>query len=158
MSYKVPDRTHMPTRLLDPEEARFVKRCWREGWSRREAVNDCAREFMTPGVSDRVEKDRFRRVVEKFYSDPRRWDPDIDEQAVFRAFMGDRQVWQDLTYYERSEVFRRLIAIYLGHGHHPRYPDRSGLDGIHAWAEKVGEPTDRVGQIVCKRKERARVA
>lgn len=164
MPSKAQEETLLPNQLIEPDEARFIKERWLEGWSMQDILNDAGEEFITPLKSQystyerSLMRDRWRRNIRKFLKDPRVWDPDIDEQAVYRAFMGDREVWIGLTHYERYQVVKMMEPVFNNEMHHPRWSSISGQEGVHEWSRKVGEPADRIGQILGKRRRRANAA
>lgn len=157
MAPPVRPETQLPNRgTMDPDEVRFIKQRWLEGWGQREILDDCTQEFVSRDAAPHFrhgERDRFRRAIAKFFEDPRSWDPDIDEQAVYRAFMGDEEVWIALTHYERLQVVEKLIAVYETKKH-PRWPELDGVEAVHEWARKVGEDPGRIANILNKRRSR----
>lgn len=162
MGHPTQPGTELPNQLIDPDEARYIKERWLEGWSMQEILDDAGLEFVTPhrelGTYGRsLLRDKWRRNIKKFLKDPQRWDPDIDEQAVYRAFMGDQNVWLNLTHYEREQVMRMLIEVYEG-GIHRRWPDMPGVEAVHEWAHRVGEHPGRIADVAGKRERRARDA
>jgi len=116
-------------------------------------------------ISKRIDKRNrvdIRRTIERVALDVNRYDTDIDEVAVQRAYEGDQAAWLTLTHYERRACLDRLMERGLAGKGHVRWPglppvewgwvERGWLD---YWCEAVGEDYAKFRKTLSRRRERA---
>jgi len=98
-------------------------------------------------------------IINRIAADVDRFDTDIDEVAVQRAYEGDQAAWLTLTHYERRACLDRLMERGLAGKGHVRWPDleaveatRYELGWLDYWCEAVGENQDRFRQMLSRRR------
>ena len=80
-------------------------------------------------------RDRIRLVAQDRWN----WSHYLDPIGMELAFMGSKDEWQNLNYYERREVVLRLQLLLDNDTPHPAFPDRPiNEGGLADWAEAVG--------------------
>jgi len=111
---------------------------------------------------DKKNRVDVRRVIERIKADVNRYDTDIDEVAVQRAYEGDQACWLTLTHYERRACLDKLMERGLAGKGHVRWPElpavefsRSELGWLDYWCEAVGEDQDRFRAMLCRRRNAA---
>jgi hypothetical protein len=118
--------------------------------------------------------ERYKVVLDSILTDPDKYDTDIDQVALDRAWAGDRRVWEGMTYYERQAFVDRLEKARDDDELNPRFPGRTAIQkdlscgygfGVKrgmekGWiallAEELGEPSERFLNILNKRRARDR--
>jgi hypothetical protein len=160
MTFRLDPRTKLPQNMPDYERASFLKKRLAEGWSNSEILDDYVRVFYANAdkTTRKLRRDAFGRLLHRVRREPERWDPDMDEVLIDRAYMGDKTAWLSLSHYERRECLERLYRTYETAAEHPRYPGLDAGRGCAAWEREVGEVPTRVADYVNKRRERERKA
>lgn len=151
--------TQIPTKFPEKELAEFLLGRMAEGWEDHEIIDDYADEFLNTPMRTRDRANARARAklwLRNFRDDPRAWDPYMDEMAIERAYMGDPEVWLTLTHLERQECLERIIGLQDRFMPHPKWPGKDARQGVVAWLDLMGEPHDRVANILNKRRQRAR--
>jgi hypothetical protein len=104
---------------------------------------------------DKKNRVDVRRVIERIAADVNRYDTDVDEVAVRRAYEGDQAAWLALTHYERRACLDRLMERGLAGKGHVRWPElpavefgRSELGWLDYWCESVGEDQQRFRKML----------
>ena len=133
--------------------------------AKAQTIVDCARSGMTSQqitVAIRGHNDPHEQhMVERVLQDVDRFDTDVDDVAVARAYGGDRPVWDALTHYERRACIDLVMDRALARKTHKCWPGLPptelgrGLGWLGLWACEVGEQPERMARILHKRRLRA---
>jgi len=98
-------------------------------------------------------------IINRIAADIDRYDTDIDEVAVQRAYEGDQACWLTLTHYERRACLDRLMERGLAGKGHVRWPElpavevgRVELGWLDYWCEAVGEDQQRFRKMLNARR------
>lgn len=156
------------TKLPDRERTQKIVDLARKGYTSLEI-----RKIVYPGGRH----NRYHTGVSKIMANPEMYDTYIDEVAIERAWMGDREVWENMTYWERLVLVTKIEEAYYAGRPHPRYPgsrpvgwgaSQGGFgfgveveyrDGwMSLLAAELGEHPKRFLRIVDRRRVRARAA
>jgi len=99
-------------------------------------------------------------IINRIAADINRYDTDVDEVAVQRAYEGDQGAWVGLTHYERRACIDRLMERGLAGKGHVRWPDleaveagRYELGWLDYWCECVGEDQHKFRQMLNRRRD-----
>lgn len=77
--------------------------------------------------------------VQQVAADRWSWSTFRDPVAMELAYMGQRDEWENLTYYERREVVLRMQRLLDADTPHPAFPGVPiNTGGLAQWAEQVG--------------------
>ena len=139
---EVQTNTHLPSHLLPIEQAQVIFDMLCEGCTLDEMYAEHL-AFMRETNKD-VRPWYAKQRLDEILINRWRYNPDIDEVAVERAYDGDREVWINLTHYERVIVMDRLRAVWNGTRPHRKWPDVEVGNGIIEWAASVGETEQRI--------------
>jgi len=111
---------------------------------------------------DKKNRVDVRRVIERIAADVNRYDTDIDEVAVQRAYEGDQAAWLALTHYERRACLDRLMERGLAGKGHVRWPEldavvlsRTELGWLDYWCESTGEDQNSFRDMLTRRRNAA---
>ena len=148
----------MSINLPSPARAQIIVDALRKGHNTRTIAKSI----------DRNDRPDLRRTIQRIALDVNRYDTDIDEVAVQRAYEGDQAAWLTLTHYERRACLDRLMERGLAGKGHVRWP---GLPAVEAgrvpdgergwldlWCECVGEDHAKFGKMLGRRRSRFRNA
>lgn len=101
-------------------------------------------------------------IINRIAADINRYDTDIDEVAVQRAYEGDQAAWLTLTHYERRACLDRLMERGLAGKGHVRWPDLEAVEvgwvelgWLDYWCEAVGEDQNRFRKMLNRRRNAA---
>ena len=104
---------------------------------------------------DKKNRVDVRRVIDRIAADVNRYDTDVDEVAVQRAYEGDQGAWLTLTHYERRACLDRLMERGLAGKGHVRWPELPAVEKgwvelgwLDYWCEAVGEDQNRFRKIL----------
>ena len=118
----------------------------------------------TPPLAIAKQLDRKRPynllpLVNRIKEDVDRYDTDIDEVAVQRAYEGDQAAWLTLTHYEQRACLDRLMERGLAGKGHVRWPELPAvmpgwveLGWLDYWCEAVGEDQARFRKMLTRRR------
>lgn len=112
------------------------------------ALFDDLRDWYSGRPSDLRHK--CRRMVQTVAGDRARWSPYMDQLTMDQAYEGNREAWENLTYYERKAVIERLCMTFYGPIPHPSWPTLEAGEGVYRWAEEVGERGERIKDLFYK--------
>ena len=125
----------------------------------------------TATISKRIDKRNrvdIRRTIQRIAKDVNRYDTDIDEVAVQRAYEGDQGAWLALTHYERRACIDRLMERGLAGKGHVRWPELPAVEAgrvpdgergwLDLWCECVGEDHAKFGKMLNRRRSRLSAA
>ena len=91
-----------------------------------------------------------------------RYDTDIDEVAVQRAYEGDQGAWLTLTHYERRACLDKLMERGLAGKGHVRWPELPAVEvgwvelgWLDYWCEAVGEDQYKFRRMLNRRRNAA---
>jgi len=125
--------------LPAPERAQIIVDGLRKGHTVRTISRSIDKE-------NRVD---IRRTIQRIAADVDRYDTDVDEVAVQRAYEGDQAAWLALTHYERRACIDRLMERALAGKGHVRWPLLPAVEAgrvpdgergwLEYWCEAVGE-------------------
>jgi hypothetical protein len=131
--------------LPSPARAQHIVDALRKGYSTRTISRSI----------DKKNRIDVRRVIERIAADVNRYDTDIDEVAVQRAYEGDQAAWAALTHYERRACLDQLMERGLKGKGHVRWPEleavvlsRTELGWLDYWCEAVGEDQQRFRKML----------
>ena len=139
--------------LPRPERADIILRGYRRG----DSIPDIARALSKTNQYSGGALPVIRNVL----SNPKMFDPHIDEVAIERAFHGDRVAWNAMTYYERAALTDLVIertnqgATNSAWPGHSAMREGTGSERDQGWtyllAQRLGMPSNRFHEIKQKR-------